>query len=169
MNTKKEVLSTIFSRKSVRNFTDKKVSKEDLELLLKAGMAAPSGKDRRPWDFFVISNKEILDKMAEELPFAKMLKNVNHAIIVCGDSDKSDYWFLDCSAATQNILLAAEAMGLGSTWTAAYPYRERIEVIKKNIEIQKNITPLNIIPIGYPKGIEERKDKWDPSRVHWVE
>jgi len=167
INSKDAVLQNIFSRKSVRNFTDQEVSKEDLELLVKAGMAAPSGKNVQPWSFVIVSDRETLDKMAEGLPYAKMLKNVKHAIIVCGDADKSSYWYLDCSAAAQNILLAAEAMGLGGTWTAAYPYDERINVVKENIGLPDNIIPLNVIPIGYPKGIEKPKDKWDSTKVHW--
>lgn len=167
MSTQETILSNIFSRKSVRNFTDEKVSKENLELLVRAGMAAPSGKNMQPWSFVIVSDRETLNKMAEGLPYAKMLNNANHAIVVCGDPDKSSYWYLDCSAATQNILLATEAMGLGGTWTAAYPYDDRIEVVRKNLGIPKNIIPLNVIPIGYPKGIEKPKDKWKPDKIHW--
>ncbi len=160
-------MENIFSRKSVRDYTDQEVSKETLELLVKAGMAAPSGKNVQPWSFVIVSDRQVLDKMAEGLIYAKMLKKARHAIIVCGDADKSSYWYLDCSAASQNILLAIEAMGLGGVWTAAYPYDDRIQVVRDAVGLPKNIIPLNVIPVGHPKGMQNAKDKWDPEKVHW--
>ena len=122
-------LDNIFERKSVRTYLNKGVEKEKIDLLLRAGMAAPSGKDVRPWEFVVVSDRAKLDSMAAALPYAKMLTQARNAIIVCGDSVKSSYWYLDCSAAAQNILLAAESLGLGAVWTAAYPYEDRIRVV----------------------------------------
>ena len=104
-------LDNIFERKSVRTYLNKGVEKEKIDLLLRAGMAAPSGKDVRPWEFVVVSDRAKLDSMAAALPYAKMLTQARNAIIVCGDSVKSSYWYLDCSAAAQNILLAAESLG----------------------------------------------------------
>ena len=121
-------LDNIFERKSVRTYLNKGVEKEKIDLLLRAGMAAPSGKDVRPWEFVVVSDRAKLDSMAAALPYAKMLTQARNAIIVCGDSVKSSYWYLDCSAAAQNILLAAESLGLGAVWTAAYPYEDRMQV-----------------------------------------
>ena len=134
--------------------------------ILKAGMAAPSGKDVRPWELIVIDDREVLDSMAAVLPYAKMLKEAPMAIVVCGDTTKSSYWYLDCSAATQNVLLAAEALGLGAVWTAAYPYEDRIDVVRQNTGLPENIVPLCVIPIGYPDGPQKAKDKFDPQRVH---
>lgn len=169
METSKKdvVFNNIFSRKSVRHYTDEEVSRETLEQLVKAGMAAPSGKNTQPWSFVIVSDRQILDKMADGLPYAKMLKDAKHAIIVCGDEEKSSYWYLDCSAASQNILLAIEAMGLGGVWTAAYPYEDRIKVVREAIELPANIIPLNVIPVGHPKNMEKPKDKWDATKVHW--
>lgn len=161
-----DALENIFARKSVRKYLPKPVEKEKLEILLKAGMAAPSGKDVRPWEFIVIDDRATLDSMAAVLPYAKMLKEAPMAIVVCGDSTKSSYWYLDCSAATQNILLAAEAMGLGAVWTATYPYPERMEVVKKYTGIPDEINSLCVIPIGYPAMPHSPKDKWNPARVH---
>lgn len=112
-------LDNIFARKSVRTYLNKGVEKEKIDLMLRAGMAAPSGKDVRPWEFIVVSDRAKLDSMAAALPYAKMLTQARNAIIVCGDSVRSSYWYLDCSAAAQNILLAAESLGLGAVWTAA--------------------------------------------------
>ena len=112
------VLDNIFERKSVRAYLNKGVEKEKIDFMLRAGMAAPTGRDIRPWEFVVVSDRAKLDSMAAALPYAKMLTQARNAIIVCGDSVRSSYWYLDCSAAAQNILLAAESLGLGAVWTA---------------------------------------------------
>ena len=145
-----DALENIFSRKSVRKYLPKPVEKEKLELLLKAGMAAPSGKDVRPWELIVIDNRDVLDSMAAVLPYAKMLN-----------------WYLDCSAVTQNILLAAEALDLGAVWTATYPYPERMEVVKKYTGIPDEINSLCVIPVGYPAVPHSPKDKWNETKVHY--
>ena len=166
--TKKEAaLSAIYNRKSVRSFIkDRPVSDEDVQSLIKAGMSAPSGKDTRPWEFVIINDRAILDKMAEELPTAKMLSQAPMAIVVCGDTIRSSYWYLDCSAATENILLAAEAMELGGVWTAAYPYRDRMATVIKNTNMPAQVLPLAVIPIGYPMGNHSVKDKYDEKKIH---
>ncbi len=166
--TKKEAaLSAIYNRKSVRSFIkDRPVSDEDVQALIKAGMSAPSGKDTRPWEFVIINDRAILDKMAEELPTAKMLSQAPIAIVVCGDTIRSSYWYLDCSAATENILLAAEAMELGGVWTAAYPYRDRMATVIKHTNMPAQVLPLAVIPIGYPMGNHSVKDKYDEKKIH---
>lgn len=167
ISKKDAALSVIFNRKSVRSFTkDRPVSDEDVQTLIKAGMAAPSGKDTRPWEFLIIKDRDILDKMAAELPTAKMLAEAPMAIVVCGDTVRSSYWYLDCSAATENILLAAEALDLGAVWTASYPYRDRMETVIKNTNMPVQILPLVVIPVGYPKGNYSPKDKYDTSKIH---
>ena len=162
----KAVVENIAERKSVRKYLNKSVEEDKIDAMVKAGMAAPSGMDRRPWEFVVVTDREALDSMAAKLPYAKMLTNAPLAIVVCGDTTRSSYWYLDCSAATQNVLLAAEALGLGAVWTAAYPYEDRIDVVRQNTGLPENIVPLCVIPIGYPDGPQKAKDKFDPQRVH---
>ena len=162
----KAVLENIAERKSVRKYLNKTVEEDKIDAMVKAGMAAPSGMDRRPWEFVVVTDREALDSMAAKLPYAKMLTNAPLAIVVCGDTTRSSYWYLDCSAATQNILLTAEALGLGAVWTAAYPYEDRIDVVRQNTGLPEKIVPLCVIPIGYPDGPQKAKDKFDPQRVH---
>ena len=162
----KAVLENIAERKSVRKYLNKSVEEDKIDAMVKAGMAAPSGMDRRPWEFVVVTDREALDLMAAKLPYAKMLTNAPLAIVVCGDTTRSSYWYLDCSAATQNVLLAAEALGLGAVWTAAYPYEDRIDVVRQNTGLPENIVPLCVIPIGYPDGPQKAKDKFDLQRVH---
>ena len=162
----KAVLENIAARKSVRKYLKKEVEEEKITAMLKAGMAAPSGMDRRPWEFVVVTDRAALDSMAASLPYAKMLAQAPMAIVVCGDSTRSSYWYVDCSAVTQNILLAAEALGLGAVWTAAYPYEARIGVVRKYTAMPEQFVPLCIIPVGYPDGPQKAKDKYDESKIH---
>jgi len=166
-------LATIFKRKSVRNYTERKVSKKRLRILAKAGMAAPTAADKRPWAFIAITDRKTLDALGNALPYAKMLKNAPAAIAVCGDLNKAisgdgqAYWIQDCSAASENILLAAESMKLGAVWTGVHPIKEREVTVRKILQLPNHIIPLNIIAIGYPTGKETPKNKWDKSILHW--
>lgn len=166
-NTANPVVENILARKSVRDFIGKKVEEDKIKTLLRAGMAAPSGRDLRPWELIVVQNRSTLDAMAAELPHAKMLKKAPMAIVVCGDSLRSSYWYLDCSAVSENILLTAESLGLGAVWTAAYPYTDRIQTVRKYTDIPENIIPLCVIPIGYPNGEHSPKDKFDETKIHY--
>jgi flavin reductase (DIM6/NTAB) family NADH-FMN oxidoreductase RutF/nitroreductase len=168
-----ETLEVIHNRKSVRHFTDQAVSEEQIKLLLRAGMAAPSAVNRQPWAFYVVTKRETLDALGEQLPYAKMLRQAQAAIVVCGDMEKAGnlkeqgYWVQDCSAATQNILLAAESIGLGAVWTAAYPYEDRTKVVVEILNLPEKHIPLNVIPIGYATGEDKPKDKWKPENIVW--
>lgn len=173
--TETDALSFIYNRKSVRYFTEQDVTREQLEILVKAGMSAPTGKNLQPWEFIIITNKETLNQLSKDLPCAKMLHNVPAAIIVCGNLKESStkpfehYWALDCSAASENILLAAEAMGLGAVWTAAFPYPKKMKIISDLVHLPEHVVPLNVIPVGHPCNIEAPKDKYKPEKVHWEE
>ena len=160
-------IENILSRKSVRKYTDQPVEKEKVQLLLRAAMAAPSGKDNRPWEFVVVNDRASLDSMAAALPYAKMLKQAQLAIVVCGNMERSSYWYLDCSLAAQNILLAAESLGLGAVWTASYPYPDRMEAVKACIALPDSVESLCVIPIGYPAMPHQPKDKWDETKIHY--
>lgn len=162
-------LETIFSRKSVRNFTDQPVSNEDLTLLVKAGMAAPTGMNRQPWEFLIIQDKAKMVELSGKLPYTLMMKEAQALIVVIGNPETSPYWYLDCSAAAQNILLAAESLGLGAVWTAGYPYEDRMDIIASTLSIPKPYRPLCTIPIGYPKGEQKPKDKWKEEKLHMNE
>ena len=168
-----DTLKTIFSRKSVRSYKSEPVPKEKLELLIRAGMAAPTAVDKRPWEFIVVTDRTVLKQLADALPFAKMADKAAAAIIVGGDVRRqwggmdSDYWIMDCSTATENILIAAESMGLGAVWTAVYPEDSRIRTVRQTLGIPSHIVPLNLIPLGVPTGREKPKDKYDPKKIHW--
>lgn len=161
-------IETILSRTSIREYTNQEINDETMDKLLRAGMAAPSSRDRRPWQFIVVSDKELLIHLGTQLRNASMLTGANKAIIVCGDTYLSDNaWFLDCSAATQNILLAAHSMGIGAAWTAVYPYDDREAVVNQTFNLPENIRALAIIPLGYPTEESQPKDKFDPQRIHY--
>nr|WP_321411562.1 nitroreductase family protein [uncultured Carboxylicivirga sp.] len=168
-----ETLSTIFNRKSVRHYTAEKVTTEQLSMMAKAGMAAPTAVDKRPWAFVIVQKREVLDKLAEVLPHAKMLKQATDAIVVCGDlskaleGDAQPYWIQDCSAATQNILLAAESMGLGAVWTGVHPIKVREEQVQNVLGNPHDKIPLNVIAVGYPTEEDKPKNKWNESNLHW--
>lgn len=173
LSKQETMLSVIHSRKSVRSFVPQKaVSKEDLTTIVKAGMAAPSAVNKQPWAFVVITERAMLDALAVGSPNAKMLNDAGAAIVVCGDLSKAhesapDFWVQDCSAASENILLAVEGMGLGAVWTGVYPSKERVAFIRQTLSLPEHIVPLNLIPIGYPQGETQPKDKWKEENLHW--
>ena len=159
-------IENILTRRSIRSYTDQDVEPEKIEAILEAGMAAPSGKNGQPWDFIVLTRREILDEMAERLPYAKMLREARVAIAVCADRTKSPYWYVDCSAAAENILLAAHALGLAAVWTATYPYRDRMDVVKELCGLPGSYDSLCVIPVGYPAREARPKDNFDAGKIH---
>lgn len=167
-----ETLDVIYTRRSVRSFTGEAVSKDDLIKLLRAGMSAPTAVNVQPWSFVVVTDRGTLDKLCDKLPHAKMLDKAGAAIVVCGIPDKDkvyskDYWVMDCSTATENILLAAHALGLGSVWTAVYVNKDRVKAVREILNIPDNIIPLNVLPIGIPKDFGHPIDKFKEENIHW--
>lgn len=161
------VVENILNRKSVRKYTVQKVEQDKIDTIIKAGMAAPSAMNKQPWEFIVITDKKILEDIVKILPYASPAKNASVAIIVCGNIDVSEsYWVQDCSAVTENILLAAESLGLGAVWCGIYPQDERVKGIQRLLKIPKNIIPLSVTPIGYPSGNDLPKQKYNPSKIH---
>lgn len=170
---KNMAIENILARKSVRAFTPKPVEKEKVDLLLKAAMAAPTAVNKQPWAFVVVDDRNVLDQLAAELPYAKMTAQAPLAIVVCGDLSKAlngetdRYWMLDCSAASENLLLAAESMGLGAVWTAVYPESDRMAKVRTVLSLPDYIVPLNLIPLGYPQHQEEAKNKFNTENIHY--
>lgn len=165
-------LTTIENRKSVRHFTGKKTSREEIDILLNAAMSAPSAVNMQPWKFIVVTNAAKLKALADGLPFAKMLPGAGTAIVVCAVPQEAAmrseaFAIIDCACASENLLLAAEAMNLGAVWTAVYPDKELVEFVRKQLDIPDKVIPLNVIPVGYPAGEDKAKDKFDIRAVHW--
>lgn len=166
------VIENIMTRTSIRQFTDQPVAKDTLDLLVKAGMAAPSAVNAQPWSFIIVTDKPTLDSLNVVKPWFN-LKTATAAIVVCGNMDKAmegdgkEYWIQDCSAATENILLAAHAYGLGAVWCGVYPISETVDGVKKVLDIPENIIPLNVITLGYPAENPEPKDKFKTENIHY--
>jgi len=161
------MLDTIFARRSIRQYTSEPVSEEDIKKLLEAGMAAPSASNRKPWHFVVVTDRAKLNALAEKHPYGKMLAQAALAIAVCGDPKISvKYWIQDCSAATENILLAATSLGLGSVWLGVAPNSDRTEAVAEVLGIPEDMGILNVISIGHPAEEKEPRTQYDEGRVH---
>jgi nitroreductase len=168
-----DTISVIHSRKSVRHYMGDAVGREDLTTLLKAAMAAPSAVNKQPWVFIAVTDSDTLVKLAKGLPYTKMIVKAGACIVVCGDMNKAlsgverDFWIQDCSAASENILLAAESLGLGAVWSGMYPFQERVDHVRKVLGLPDTVIPLNVIAVGHPEGIEKPQDKFNPVNIHW--
>lgn len=166
MNT----IESIYNRRSIRKYKNQEVSGEIINELLNAAMMAPSARNTQSWQFVVIKSRIILDKLSEIHPYAKMLKEAPLAILVCGDGSKEEndyYQCINCSAATQNILLAAHDLGVGSVWLGVYPRAERIEPIKELLNIPEGILPISLIALGYADEIKVKPERFVKEKVHY--
>lgn len=173
VNAEQAVLDNIATRTSIRDYEARPVEKEKIEKMLRAAMAAPTAMNKQPWHFVVVDQRNVLDALAGTNPYAKMLKKAPLAIVVCGNTDKMiegggrDFWIQDASAATENLLLAAHAMGLGAVWTGAYPSEERCISISKVLSLSDNLIPLNMIVVGYPAEHPQPKQKFKEENISY--
>ena len=164
---KEGLIETIFSRRSIRKYTPDPVSEEDIKTILEAAMAAPSASNRKPWHLVVVTEREKLDKLADSHRYGKMLHDAPLCVAVCGDTSASErFWVQDCSAATENLLLAATALGLGAVWLGVHPSEERVADVREILGIPEGVTPLNLVSIGHPAEEKEPRTQYDEERVH---
>lgn len=169
----KSTIEDIMTRTSVRAYSDKEVESEKVDTLLRAAMAAPTAGNKQPWRFVVINDKAILDSISENFHTMTMAKDASVAVIMCGDvtatfdGDGRDYWIQDVSAASENLLLAAHAMGLGAVWCGIYPQMSRVEHFSKMLSLPQEVIPMACICVGYPLGETTPKDKWKPEYIHY--
>ncbi len=162
----RELIQTIFTRRSIRRYTADPVGEEDVKTLLEAAMSAPSAGNSQPWHFVVVTDRQTLDALAEVHVYGKMLFEAPLCIAVCGDPSLSGHWVQDCSAATENLLLAVAALGLGAVWLGVHPEADRAAAIRKVLRIPESIVPLNLISIGHPAEEKEPRTQYDEARVH---
>jgi nitroreductase len=159
-------LDVIFARRSIRQYTGEPVSEADIESLLQAGMAAPSASNRKPWRFVSVTDRDILQRLAQRHPYGKMLARASVGIAVCGNPAISDWWVQDCSAATENILIAAVALGLGAVWLGCHGRPEREQVVREVLSIPSRIGVLSLISIGYPAEEKQARTQYDAAHLH---
>ena len=177
-------IRNILSRKSVRSFTEQQVTDEQMNVMLRAAMAAPSGRDIRPWSFVVLRDRSQYPRIFGEKNFNMRIFNKASAVVViCADTtvvmkarkdpdtsmsiQPNGTWRDDMGACTENFLLAAESLGLGAVWTACYPYPDRFVSVKRELGLPEEVMPYSVIAVGYPDAQYEPKDKWDPERIHY--
>ena len=165
-----EALEAILSRRSIRKYTGKTVPENVVRELLEAAMSAPSAGNQQPWQFIVINDRRTLDEIPKFHPFSQPLKEAPLAIVICGDLQRENFkgfWVQDCSAATENLLVAARARGLGTVWLGVYPMEDRIKGMRKLLGLPETLVPLAVIPVGYPAEEKPRASRYDAARVHY--
>ena len=164
-----EALEAIYTRRSVRRYEDRGIPAELLKEVLKAGMYAPSAVNSQPWHFVVVDDRDVLDKIAEIHPYAKMVKQAPMAIVVCADLDAEKFpgrWVLDCSAAVQNIHLAAHALGLATVWVGLYPDEKEMVDFQALLGLPENVKPHTLIPLGYSAEESKEVERYHEERIH---
>ena len=171
MRAHMELQEVLQKRRSIRKFPQEGVSKEDIELLLRAAMSGPSACNKTPWEFYVVTNPDMLVKLHGATRFTKIVAPL--AIIVCGNLSRAlplqleSYWVHDCSAASENILLAATDLGLGSVWCGIHPQKRAEKKVREILGLGDKLVPLNIIYIGHPDQIQEPRDQYQEKYVHY--
>ena len=162
-------MEAILSRRSIRKYSPQPVSEELVKELLEAAMSAPSAGNEQPWHFIVMKDRRTLDEVPKYHPYSQMVREAPLAILVCCDLhlDRHDgMWVQDCSGATENLLIAAQAKGLGAVWLGVYPRQERITGLRNLLSIPEHVIPFALIPICYPAEHKPRANRYIISRVH---
>lgn len=165
-----DVIEAINTRRSIRKFTGEIISDEELKVILKAGFQAPSAHNFQPRDYVVVKDKEIIDKIADFHPYAKMLPKAGCGIVVCGDSQKQPqmgFLVADCSAAIQNMLLAAHGLGLGAVWCGIYCDEKLVKNMSEVLKLPEKIIPIGMVVVGKKAVDKEAVDRYDESKVHY--
>ncbi len=170
MESSNPVIDAILKRRSIRNYRGGTVDKSTIRELLIAGMYAPSARNQQPWHFLVIEDRNTLVRISQVHPYASMLPGAALAILVCGDETlelSKGYWSVDCAAATQNILLAAHALGLGAVWLGVYPREKRQADIHEIFRLPEHIHPFSLVSLGHPAEVKPVPDRVRDDRIHW--
>ena len=165
-----DAIDAIIGRRTIRQYTPDPIPAEKLEVLLRAAMSAPTANNRQPWHYVVITDRTTLDRIGEFHRHGAMLKQATAAILVCGDLQLARYhghMILDCAAATENILIAAHAIGLGAAWLGIYPWEDRQAAIRQFLTMPAEIDPIALVSIGYPSEEKASSERYKPERIHY--
>jgi nitroreductase len=164
-----DCLEAIMTRRSIRRFTDQPVEDEVVDRLLRAAMAAPSAGNQQAWRFVVVRDRDVLHRLADASPYASVLPTAPLAFVVCAEpavQKHAGFWVQDCSAAAENLLLAAHALGLGAVWLGYYPVLERVQGATDALGLPEGILPMSVVPVGWPKEQPPPVDRYDATYVH---
>jgi len=164
-----DTFEAIHGRRSIRSYTSGPVPEETVAEILKAAMAAPSAGNEQPWQFIVLDDRTILDRIPEYHPYASALRESPVGIVVCGDTRLEKYkgfWIQDCCAAIQNLLVAAHAKGLGTVWLGVHPLEDRVRKTQQLLNLPDEVIPLAVIALGHPAEEKGPVDRFDASRIH---
>ena len=164
-----DAMEAILTRRSVRSYKADQIPEALIKSLLDAAMSAPSAGNQQPWQFVLIDDRKMLLEITKVHPYASMLSHAPLAIVVCGDLSRErfkGYWVQDCSAATQNLLIAARAQGLGAVWLGVYPLSDRVGGIRRILGLPEDIVPLAVVSMGYPVVAQSPADRYEESRIH---
>ncbi len=174
-DTSNTMIDCIMTRASVRSYTGEQINDSLINKILRAGMAAPTAANQQPWQFIVVTEQTLKDSITAAFEYTKMVEKCSFAIVVCGNMDNlfegdipdGGFWVEDCSAASENMLLAAHALGIGGVWCGIYPLKDREKRLQSILNLPSNLTPLNVMAFGYPAQPVAPKDKWVPAKIHY--
>jgi nitroreductase len=164
-----DAMEALLTRRSIRRYAARPIPDSLVRAVLEAAMNAPSAGNQQPWHFVLLTDRRLRAEIPEFHPYADMLPGAPVAILVCGDlrlERFSGYWVQDCSAATQNLLLAAHAQGLGAVWVGVYPREERVRRLRGMIGAPESVVPFALVPLGYPAEQPPRAQRFNAERVH---
>ena len=170
MNEIKNTIDTIYDRRSIRKYLDKPVNPDLVQEILRAGMFAPSGMNKQPWHFVVFDNKEQIEKIKNMHPYSSPLATAPVCIMVCGDTSlelAQGFYQVDCSAAIQNMLLAANSLGLDTCWMGIYPWESTMQSFSTEFQLPSNIEPFALISLGYGAVKVERPNRFNEEKIHY--
>ena len=165
-----EILNTILTRRSIRAYTDKEISEETMNMLLRSAMYAPTARNFQEWRFIVVREPENLAKIEKVQPYNTLLKQAKAAVIVCAqlETDLHKRFFQqDCGASIQNLMLAAHGLGIGSVWLGVYPLPEITDGITKAFNLPEDVLPIGVVALGYPAEEKSDPNRFDPSKIHY--
>jgi nitroreductase len=164
-----DTLEAIFTRRSIRAYTGEAITDEQLHTILRAGFSAPTAMNKRPWHFIVMRDADTLQKITTFHPYSKMLPKAGCGILVCGDLNlSSSEYFLaeDCSAAMENMLLAAHALDLGAVWMGVFPRDERMQPLRELLALPEHVLPIGLMAVGVPAESRDAPDRFEAEKVH---
>ncbi|HOO55586.1 MAG TPA: nitroreductase family protein [bacterium] len=161
-------MEAIFTRRTIRRYKPDPVSEDDIQDLIRAAMCAPSTGRQEPWQFVIIDDRELLKEIQEGFPYGNMIEKVPVAILVCCDQSLEIHkWhgIMDCSAAVENILIAANYKKLGSAWLGVYPDDKMMELFRNLVGLPEHVIPFALVAIGHPAEEKLPKEKFDSSKI----